>query len=233
MQQNGGDLFLQGEECPPDLTKTCLGALYLAHARNIQDRCIFSIGGAQEKIFHLDSNTYVVYSPGKINTNHVCPKAKSISAIQISSGQTVRINPSCYVRTMDHIITADDSEEIKINSKWLDWTWTWPTLSTTRKPKGHEAIDRLRTKISGKFDAEILINELEMMTKEAKANTFDHWKFTTPRAIIRGAIVSLLLLFCCWRMCRSSGNNQNQYPAPSAPPAPTLVFNRTVEPIRR
>jgi hypothetical protein len=96
-----------------------------------------------------------------------------------------------------------------------------------------EAIGRLCTKISGKFDAEILINELEMMIKEAKANTFDHWKFTTPRAMIGGTIISLLLLFCCWRMCQSSGNNQNQYPAPSAPPAPTLVFNRTVEPIRQ
>ena len=37
-----------------DLTKTCLGALYLANAKDIQDRCKFSIGGAQEKIFRLD-----------------------------------------------------------------------------------------------------------------------------------------------------------------------------------
>jgi hypothetical protein len=64
----------------------------------------------------LDSNKYVVYSLGKINTNHVCPKAKSILAVQISSSQTVRINPSCYIRTMDHIIMADDSEEIEICS---------------------------------------------------------------------------------------------------------------------
>jgi hypothetical protein len=107
-----------------DLTKTCLGALYPANTKDIQDRCKFSIRGAQEKIFRLDSNTYVVYSLGKINTNHISAKAKSISAIQISSGQTVRVNPSCYVRTMDHIITADDSEEMDIHSKWLDWTWT-------------------------------------------------------------------------------------------------------------
>jgi hypothetical protein len=107
-----------------DLTKTCLGALYLADAKNIQDRWKFSISGAQEKIFSLDSNTYVVYSLRKIHTNHVCAKAKSILAVHISSGQTIRINPSCYIRTMDHIITADDSEEIEIHSKWLDWTWT-------------------------------------------------------------------------------------------------------------
>jgi hypothetical protein len=62
-----------------------------------------------------------VYSLGKISTNQVCLKAKSISAVHISSGQTIQINPSCYIRTMDHfIITADDSEEIEILDKWLD-----------------------------------------------------------------------------------------------------------------
>jgi len=163
-----------------DLTKTCLRALYLADAKNIQDRCKFSISGAQEKIFRLDSNTYVVYSLGKINTNHVCPKAKSVSAIQISSGQTVQINPSCYVRTMDHIITADDSKEIEIHSKCLDWTWTLGQLfQQPENEKVATAIDRLCTKISSKFNAEILINELETMTKEAKANPVSHWTFTS------------------------------------------------------
>jgi hypothetical protein len=151
------------------LTKTCLGALYLADTKNIQDWCKCSIRGAQEKIFLLDSNTYVVYSLGKINTNHVCPKAKSISAVQISLGQTVRIHPSCYIRTMDHIIMADDSEEFEIHSKWLDWTWTLGQLF--QQPESEmvtTANDKLRTKISGKFDAEILLHELKTMTKEAK-----------------------------------------------------------------
>jgi hypothetical protein len=103
-----------------DLTKTCLLALYLADHTNIQTRCKFTVDRAQEKIFRLDSHTYVVYSLGKISTNQVCPKAKSISVVHISSGQTIRINPSCYIRTMDHIITADDSEEIEFLDKWLD-----------------------------------------------------------------------------------------------------------------
>jgi len=152
-----------------DLTKTFLGSLYLADNKNIQGRCKFSIGGAQEKIFRLDSNTYVVYSLGKISTNHVCPKAKTISAGQISSGQTVRINPSCYIRTMDHIITADDSEEITIHSKWLDWTWTLGQLF--QQPENEvvtATIANPRTNISGKFTTKVLLHELETMTKEAK-----------------------------------------------------------------
>jgi hypothetical protein len=37
-----------------NLSKTCIGSLYLASANNIQQRCKFSIGDAQEKIFSLD-----------------------------------------------------------------------------------------------------------------------------------------------------------------------------------
>jgi hypothetical protein len=142
-----------------DLTKTCIGSLYLASAKSIQQRCKFSVGRAQEKIFGLNSNTYMVYSLGKISTNHVCPKAKTISAVQIISGQTIRINPSCYIRTMDHIITADDSKEIEIHSKWLDWTWTSGQLFP--QPENEvvtTAIEKLWTKISGKFDADILLH---------------------------------------------------------------------------
>jgi len=220
-----------------DLTKTCLGALYLADNKNIQGRCKFSIGGAQEKIFRLDSNTYVVYSLGKISTNHVCPKAKTISAVQISSGQTVRINPSCYIRTMDHIITADDSEEIAIHSKWLDWTWTLGQLfQQSENEVVTTAIAKLRTKISGKFDAEVLLHELETMTKEAKELAkevpFNHWIFTSPGAMIGATLVCLFILFCCWRLCRSN-TSAPPIPYPTAPPAPPTVFNMTVDPIRR
>jgi hypothetical protein len=217
-----------------NLTKTCLSALYLANARNIQARCKFSIGWAQEKILHLDSNMYVVFSLGKISTNPVCPKVKSILAVQISSGQTVKINPSCYIWTMDLIITADDSEEIEIHSKWLDWTWTLGQLF--QQPENEmvtTAIDKLRTKISGKFKAEILVHKLETMTKNAKENPVSHWTFATRGAMIGGAIICLFLLFCCWRMCCNSGPAPATYPAPSAPPAPPTIFNMTVDPIRR
>jgi hypothetical protein len=218
-----------------DLTKTCLGSLYLTDHTNIQTKCKFTVDGAQEKILRLDSHTYMVYSLGKISTNQVCPKAKSISAVQISSGQTIRINPSCYIRTMDHIITADDSEEIEILDKWLDWTWTLPQLF--QQPESEVvklAIKRLRTKIASRFDADVLIQELETMTKEAKAlaqeSILSHWIFTSPIAMIGGTIFCMAILFCCWRICIRK--DQAPLPYPSVPSAPT-VFNMRVDPIRR
>jgi hypothetical protein len=61
---------------------------------------------------------------------------------------------------MDHIIMADDSKEIEIHSKWLDWTWSLGQLF--QQPENEmvtTAIDKLRTKISSKFDAEVLLHE--------------------------------------------------------------------------
>jgi hypothetical protein len=178
MHQNGRDLLLQGRNVLlTDLTKTCLRATDLTSDRSIQWRCKFSISRAQEKIFCSDSNMYVVHSLRKISSNHVCPKVKTISAVQISSGQTVRIKASCFIWTMVHIITADDSKEIEIHSNWLDWTWTLGQLF--QQPENEvvtAAIEKLCTKNSGKFYAEVLLHDLKTMVKE---NTTDHWTFTT------------------------------------------------------
>ena len=134
---------------------------------------------------------------------------------------------------MDHIITVDDSEEIEILDKWLDWTWTLPQLF--QQPESEvviSAIDRLRNKISGRLDADVLIHELETMTKEAKAlaqeSILNHWIFTSPGAMIGGTILCLAILFCYWRTC----TQKDQAPYPPAPSAPT-VFNMMVDPIRR
>jgi hypothetical protein len=55
---------------------------------------------------------------------------------------------------MDHVITADDSEDMEIHSTWLNWTMT---LSHFFDQKDSEqitkVINELRDKITGKFDA--------------------------------------------------------------------------------
>jgi hypothetical protein len=135
---------------------------------------------------------------------------------------------------MDHIITANYSEEIEIHSKWLDWTWTLGQL--TQQPENEivtTAIDKLCTKISGKFDAEVLLHKLETMTKVAKEAPVNHWIFTTPGAMFGGSLVCLFILFCCWKACRNSGPALTPGPYLSAPPAQPTIFNMTVDPIRR
>ncbi len=67
------------------------------------------------------------------------------------------------------------------------------------------AIDKLRGKISGKFNVKVLLHKLETMTKEAKELAkevpFNDWIFTSLGAMIGATLVCLFILFCCWRIC--------------------------------
>jgi hypothetical protein len=113
---------------------------------------------AKENIFSVNSNTYVVYSLGTINTNHVCPKAKTFSAELNRSGQAVKLNPGCYIRTMDHVIIADETEDVEVHSKWPNWTWTLGEL--LQQPKNEivsATIQKIWTQIYVKFDTHELL----------------------------------------------------------------------------
>jgi hypothetical protein len=178
-----------------------------------------------KKIFSLD--TYVVYSLGTISTNHVCPKAKTISEVQIKSGQTIKLNCGCYIQTMDHIIMANETEDMEVHSKWLNWTWTLRELFQQPENKiVTKAIKKIWAKISGKFDADTLLRELNMLVKNTTPNP---WVFTSPGIKIAGAMIILLVRLCCWRKCCQSVPTL-PYPVPSAPRA-LLVFNMNWDPI--
>jgi hypothetical protein len=92
------------------------------------------------RIFELAENTWLVYSIGTINTNQVCQAKNTIQTHQINSGDMVTVKPGCYIGTMDHIISADESEMIEIQKKTMDWTENWlnssagPTLRASTLP---------------------------------------------------------------------------------------------------
>jgi hypothetical protein len=171
----------------------------------------------------------MVYSLGTISTNHVCPKAKTIIAVQVKSGQAVKLNPRCNIRTKDHVITADKTEDKEVHSKWLDWTWLLGGLFQQPENKiVTAAIQKLCTQISGKFDADILLCELNYLAKEVNP---DHWTFTLPGGMITGAMIIFLIVLCCWMRCSQESQLTN-YPTPSALPAP-LILNQHLDPINR
>ena len=57
------------------------------------------------------------------------------------------VESRCYIRTMDHMISADESETIEIQKKAMDWTGELPKLFGRANTKGiHTAIQGLWTK---------------------------------------------------------------------------------------
>jgi len=92
----GDTFFCKGRKVmETNLKRSCLGALYMANSNSIQNHCRFKIAEAREKIFELSENTWAVYSIGTISTNQVCPAANDVTAMQIQSGDMIKIKPGC------------------------------------------------------------------------------------------------------------------------------------------
>jgi hypothetical protein len=197
------------------LKKSCLGSLYLVNSDAIQNSCKFKVAEASERIFEFAENTWAVYSTGTINTNQVCQAKNTIQTRQINSGDTVTVEPGCYIWTMDHVISADESEAIEIQKKTMDWTGELAELFGRANTEGiHQAIQGLQTKYNGEFDASELFKELDQI-KPAEA----HWTFTSPVAMIGIALVLFLIGMLIWKKCFSTPQSlEAPPPAPSAPP---------------
>jgi hypothetical protein len=214
----GDTFFCKGRKVmETSLKKSCLGSLYQANAEAIQNTCKFKVAEASERIFELAENTWAVYSTGTINTNQVCQARNTIQTRQINSGDTVTVEPGCYIRTIDHVISADESETIEIQKKTMDWTGELAELFGRANTEGiHMAIQGLPTKYNGEFDASELFKELDQI-RPAEI----HWTFTSPAAMIGIALAIFLIGMLIWKKCFSKPSSTEAPPlAPSAPPMP-------------
>jgi hypothetical protein len=100
----------------------------------------------------------------------------------IKSGQAITVKPGCHIPTMDHIITANESEEMEIVNSWLDWTMSLSQLFN------HDDYDQLtamitdlRKHINGDYASQLL-QRLDMVQKPFSA---DHWRFSSPAVMFR------------------------------------------------
>jgi hypothetical protein len=99
----------------------------------------------------------------------VCPAANAVTAMQIQSGDTIKIKPGCYVRTMDHVISADESETIEIVIKTMDWAGEITDLiHNENKDAIHQAVQGLHNRYNSKFDATILLDQLDHLRHEGR-----------------------------------------------------------------
>jgi hypothetical protein len=178
--------------------------------------CKFQISDTREKIFSLGNNTWLVYSVGTIATNHVCPKARSSSPLTISSGQAVMVQSGCHIPTMDHLIMADESEEMEVHSTWLDWTMSLLQLFDHNDAEQiTSTVHKIRDTMTGSFDASELLQQLDQLDKPFQST---HWTFLSPAAMIGIFLLIALLSFTTWKKCCTKPMIQPALPAPTTLP---------------
>jgi len=221
----GQTFFCEGRTVlKTNIVHDCMGSLFLATSTLIKANCKFRISDTREKIFSLGNNTWLVYSIGTIATNQVCPKSKSNTPITIRSGQAITVQSGCHIATMDHLITADETDEVEVHSTWLDWTMS---LSELFDHEDAEQITKVATEIrdtySGEFDASELIKQLDNIQVPFQSK---HWIFSSPLLMIFTVAFGILLTYCIWKKFCTKPHTNTDFLLPSAPPtapaAPTV-----------
>jgi len=103
----------------------------------------------------------------------VCQAKNTIQTRQVKSGDTVSVDPGCYIRTMKHLILVDKSETVEIQKKTMDWTGELTDLFGRANMDGiHQAIQGLQTKYKGEFDASELFKKLDQIKPTEAHRTF-------------------------------------------------------------
>jgi hypothetical protein len=194
----GKTIFCEGcSVLQTNIVSDCLCSLHLGSSTLIKSNCKFRIDSTREKIYSLGNNTWLVYSIGTIATNQVCPKTNTLLPITIKSGHPITVQAGCNIPTMDHLISADDSENMEILNSWLDWTMSLPEFFNHEDTVQLTAmIKDIRKHINGDFDASQLLKQLDNVQKPFSA---DHWRFSSPVAMLGLAFLLAVVSVIVWK----------------------------------
>jgi len=136
-----------------------------------------------------------------IATNQYCPKTGISSPVTIASGKTVKVQPGCQIPTMEHVITAEDSDNFEIKTTWLDWTMTLAQLFDHEDTEQlMQMVKEIRSTISGTFDASELLQRLDALYKPFQSN---HWLFSSPAGMIGTVLLLFSRVICYLQKVRS------------------------------
>ena len=121
-----------------DLTNTCIGAYYLEDLSSIQAKCKFDLIKAQEHVFQLASNTWLISSPIDFSTTIKCPS--TFTTIAIRSSATVTVPPGCLVNLKEHVIQPDTATtDSDLETIHYEWSWDSNVLFPTYNTEAFEA----------------------------------------------------------------------------------------------
>jgi hypothetical protein len=131
------------------------------------------------------------------------------------------VQSGCHIWTMDHLIAADEMEEMQVHSTWLDWTMSLSQLFDHNDAEQiANAVHQIRDTTTGSFDASELLQKLDKLNEPFQ---FKHWIFSSPAMMFGFFALITLLSFLVWKKCCTKLSTNTDLPTPSAPPVPPVI----------
>jgi len=180
-----------------DITKTCLGCLYLRQGKGIPKNCKFEISAAKEQVFRLAHNKWAIATQKQFTTHQVCGKDRK--PVTVGPGTTITLEPGCKIQLQSHIMTADIFEEEVVKTTPFSWTWNTTQIFPDLQPQQFsKAIQSLNNYVLHIVDAADIAHHLKFENDPVPSSITN--LFTNPMHNITMVFLGLFILYLCCKL---------------------------------
>jgi hypothetical protein len=173
-----------------DMKSSCLSSIFIADLEASRDNCRFQVVPKKETILQLDSNHFQMFAPHTLNVLEDCKETQR--SFQVTNGATVKIQSGCTAYTQDHLLRADEEEEVQLETQEEIKSWAWNVTHLFPNVTHHhfeEALKNLKAKGFKNVDATDLLHQLDIVAATPTWQFFS-WAYLAPVGVL------VLMLVC-------------------------------------
>ena len=192
-----------------NMRSTCLSSIFIADALAARENCHFTIMAKREAVFPMDNNQFQIYTAETLYVTEACKESKR--NLQLNNGDTLTLKSGCKAYTQDHLLLAEEKEDIQLETgeDIRAWTWNVTHLFPNVSSEAFEAaLKNLKANGFHNVDATDLLHQLDIVAAKP-VWTYFSWAYLVPVVILvlmMMCILFLLIKFCCSCQQRKSIN---------------------------
>ena len=183
-----------------DMKSSCLSSIFIGDIEASRENCRFQVVSKKETILQLDSNHFQMFSPQTINVLEDCKETQR--SFQVTNGATIKIPSGCTAYTQDHLLRADEEEEVQLETQQEIKSWAWNVTHLFPNVTHHhfeEALKNLKANGFKNVDAQDLLHQLDIVAA-TPAWLFYSWAYLAPVGVLVLLLVCItpaLVKYCC------------------------------------
>lgn len=240
----GNHHFCEGSQSlRTNFKSTCLGSIFIGDLASTRTQCSFEIQKYKEAVLDLGNGEYRIHTRDSYQASQVCHNSSTY--LNITNGSTLKIKDGCRVQLKQHLLVANQQEEVQLETENRILTWSWnmghlfPNVSNEEMQK---ALKSITNRGFHNFDASDLLHQLDIIHAKPESEFYSGGYSASLATVIVVVVViiSMAFLWCCLKKrCskttspipaimlapsgRARGTSDEVYLSASAPPPPVIL----------
>lgn len=196
----GNHHFCEGSHSlKTNFKSTCLGSIFIGDLASARTQCSFVIQKNKETVLDMGNGEYRIYTSGSYLASQVCYNHSTYR--NITNGATLKVPDGCRVQLKQHLLVANEQEEVQLETENRILTWSWnmghlfPNVTEDTMQK---ALRSITNRGFHNFDASDLLHQLDIIHATPESEFYSSGPSASLASVILiVVIVGLALLGCC------------------------------------